>query len=140
MRMRRVPFPLLLSCCLLAVGTGASTAGGGTSGVQINEYDFGIQAPKAVHPGEVTFVVRNQGPDDHELIVVRETRGRPPLRRDGLTVDEQALAKVTAGGLEPGSPGNVRRLRVTLQPGRYVLFCNMSGHYLGGMHTVLIVG
>jgi uncharacterized cupredoxin-like copper-binding protein len=26
-----------------------------------------------------------------------------------------------------------------LAPGRYVLFCNMSGHYLGGMHRLLVV-
>jgi uncharacterized cupredoxin-like copper-binding protein len=139
MRLRRIPL-LLLASGLLALGADASAAGGGTPDVRINEHDFGIQAPKAVHPGEITFLVRNQGPDDHELIVARETRGRPPLRSDGLTVDEEALSKVIAGGLEPGAPGSVRRLRVTLRPGRYVLFCNMSGHYLGGMHTVLIVG
>ena len=26
-----------------------------------------------------------------------------------------------------------------LEPGRYVLFCNMEGHYMAGMHTVLVV-
>jgi uncharacterized cupredoxin-like copper-binding protein len=30
-------------------------------------------------------------------------------------------------------------LRVRLTPGRYEFFCNMSGHYLGGMHTVIVV-
>ncbi len=44
-----------------------------------------------------------------------------------------------AGVLEPGQPGSVRELNVHLRPGRYVLFCNMSGHYLGGMHTTLVV-
>jgi uncharacterized cupredoxin-like copper-binding protein len=41
--------------------------------------------------------------------------------------------------LEPGDPETVRELAVHLVPGRYVLLCNMSGHYLGGMHTVLVV-
>ena len=30
-------------------------------------------------------------------------------------------------------------LDVHLAPGRYKLLCNMSGHYLGGMHTALVV-
>ena len=33
----------------------------------------------------------------------------------------------------------VRQWIGPLDPGRYVLFCNMYGHYLGGMHAVLVV-
>jgi uncharacterized cupredoxin-like copper-binding protein len=29
---------------------------------------------------------------------------------------------------------------VTLKPGRYILFCNMAGHFMAGMHTELVVG
>jgi uncharacterized cupredoxin-like copper-binding protein len=138
MRLRHAPTALLLSG-LLALGAGATAAGGGTPQIAIGEHDFGLAAPKAIHPGEVTFVVTNKGPDDHELIVVHATRHALPLRPDGLTVNEEALSNVTAGSLEPGAAGSVRRLRVTLRPGRYVLFCNMSGHYLGGMHKLLVV-
>jgi uncharacterized cupredoxin-like copper-binding protein len=51
-----------------------------------------------------------------------------------VTLDEEAAeeSKSIAGALEPAEPG-IRRLRVHLTPGRYVLFCNMTGHYLGGM-------
>jgi uncharacterized cupredoxin-like copper-binding protein len=28
---------------------------------------------------------------------------------------------------------------VKLRPGRYELFCNMAGHYLGGMRVQLVV-
>jgi uncharacterized cupredoxin-like copper-binding protein len=83
--------------------------------------------------------VKNRGPDDHELIVVRADDGRLPLRGDGLTVDEEALERSAAGVLEPGDPGSLRTLDVHLVRGRYVLFCNMSGHYLGGMRAVLVV-
>jgi len=41
--------------------------------------------------------------------------------------------------LEPGDPGSVREVRVKLQKGRYVLICNMSGHFMGGMHAVVNV-
>ena len=30
-------------------------------------------------------------------------------------------------------------LKLHLAPGRYLLFCNMEGHYMGGMHTELVV-
>jgi len=71
--------------------------------------------------------------------VVRAHGSSLPLRADGLTVNEEALDPVVAGTLEPGDPGSRRGLQVHLVPGRYELFCNMSGHYLGGMHTDLVV-
>jgi uncharacterized cupredoxin-like copper-binding protein len=61
-----------------------------------------------------------------------------PLRGDGTTVDEETLKSEIVGVLEPGAPGSVRELRVHLAPGRYVLLCNMSGHFMGGMHTVVV--
>ena len=30
-------------------------------------------------------------------------------------------------------------LVLRLPPGHYVVFCNLEGHYLGGMHTLLEV-
>jgi uncharacterized cupredoxin-like copper-binding protein len=34
----------------------------------------------------------------------------------------------------------VRGLVLRLRPGRYEIFCNMAGHYMSGMHAVLLVG
>ena len=62
-----------------------------------------------------------------------------PPPGDGLRVDEDAIEKQTVGGLEPGQPGGERRLKLHLAPGRYLLLCNMAGHYLGGMHAELVV-
>ena len=61
------------------------------------------------------------------------------MRSDGLTVDEESLQRREVGVLEPAEASAVRDLRVRLTPGRYVLFCNMSGHFIGGMHRVLVV-
>jgi uncharacterized cupredoxin-like copper-binding protein len=116
----------------------AGTRSGGTM-LRVTERDFRITAPKLVSSGEIRLSVRNKGPDAHELIIVRARGSRLPLRRDGVTVNEEALERATAGVLEPGSPGGLRELRVHLAPGRYVLFCNMSGHYLGGMRAELVV-
>jgi uncharacterized cupredoxin-like copper-binding protein len=129
-----------LAVAVLALaGCGAAQRPAGGTPVRVTERDFRIAAPTQVRAGEVRFAVRNQGPVAHELIVVREASGRLPLRPDGITVNEEALDSVTAGALEPGEAGSTRELRLRLAPGRYQLFCNMSGHYLGGMHAELVV-
>ena len=129
----------------LIVVSGCGTAGGGkgpaagSTSLQVSMRDFHIKAPEHVSTGDVVLSVRNKGPERHELIVVRLGRNRLPLRRDGLTIDEEELEPVKIGGLEPFLPGAVRKLRLHLAPGRYMLFCNMYGHYLGGMHAELVV-
>ena len=126
---------------LATVGCSAGQAGtraGGTV-LRVTERDFRISAPKQTRSGDVRLSVTNKGPDQHELIVVREHGSRLPLRNDGVTVDEELLDHATVGILEPGKPGSHRGLSLHLAPGRYVLFCNMSGHYLGGMHAELVV-
>jgi uncharacterized cupredoxin-like copper-binding protein len=122
-----------------ACGSTAEVAGPDVHTVRITESDFRVKAPRRLPAGRTVLSVVNRGPDDHELIVVRARGNRLPLRDDGLTVDEDALEPVTLGTLEPGEPKSVRVLRVTLTPGRYVLLCNMAGHFFGGMHTQLVV-
>jgi uncharacterized cupredoxin-like copper-binding protein len=106
--------------------------------VDVTERDFAISVtPRRVQAGSVLIRATNRGPDAHELIVAR-VRGRQlPLRSDGLTVDEDGTKPV--GVLEPGEPNSVRELRVKLAPGRYVLFCNMSGHFMAGMRADVVV-
>jgi hypothetical protein len=140
-----VPLRLLAlaSLALLAsagCGSGGHKAGAHVAVLRVSERDFRISSPKHVRPGDLLLSVRNRGPDAHELIVVREQSSGLPLRRDGSTVSEERLEPVILGVLEAGQPGSVRKLRLHLAPGRYQLFCNMSGHYLGGMHTKLVVG
>jgi uncharacterized cupredoxin-like copper-binding protein len=128
---------------------------GDTPVVKVKERDFRISAPKRIPAGEVVLAVDNKGPDDHELVVIREEEsaeaesahgareeeeGKPdtPLRADGLTVDEDALGSAVIDELEADEPG-VRHLRIALKPGRYEFICNMAGHYLGGMETDVTV-
>jgi uncharacterized cupredoxin-like copper-binding protein len=133
---------LAVSVLLGALAQGCSSTGSSTVHrpvVQVNERDFRIFGQsRRVRPGDVSLRVHNSGPDVHELIVVRSDGARLPLRHDGLTVDEEALKPATAGTLEPAEPG-IRDLHVNLRAGRYVLICNMSGHYLSGMKTDLVV-
>jgi uncharacterized cupredoxin-like copper-binding protein len=137
-RMRLVAIVAAIAAALALSGCGgtASLSGGGSI-VRVTERDFKITAPKQVAAGDVTLQIANRGPDAHELIVVR-TDKTLPIRTDGLTVDEDAVQHSEAGALEPAHPG-VHELKVHLSPGRYILLCNMEGHYMGGMHAVLVV-
>jgi hypothetical protein len=106
--------------------------------VRISERDFRIVVtPKRIPAGEAELVVRNQGPDVHELIIVRSPRSRLPIRLDELTVDEEAVHEV--GAVEGLPPNGVRRLLLHLAPGRYEVFCNMAGHFMAGMSGTLVV-
>jgi uncharacterized cupredoxin-like copper-binding protein len=127
------------SLMLAGCGAGQRAAHATGSTVRVAERDFHISMPTHLDAGDHVFLVHNRGPVNHELIVVRASRSRLPLRSDGLTVDEEALDARTAGALEPGAPNKTRALRVRLRPGRYEFLCNMSGHYLGGMHRQVIV-
>jgi uncharacterized cupredoxin-like copper-binding protein len=131
---------LLIAASTFAFGCGASgQAPAPAQLVAVREADFKISATHPPRTGEVDFRVHNEGPDQHEFIIARSDSGRLPSRSDGVTIDEESLEKSEAGALEPGRPGTTRDLRVHLAPGRYVLFCNMTGHYMGGMHTTLVV-
>jgi uncharacterized cupredoxin-like copper-binding protein len=139
---------VLAMTALTAVSVGAFAVAGNAAnrpnGVRaqtfaVSERDFHIASPGTLRAGAVTFRVHNKGPDSHELILVRVGSSALPLRRDGLSVDEDALEHETAGSLEPGQPGVTRDLKVRLTRGRYEFLCNMSGHFMGGMHSVLVV-
>ena len=106
--------------------------------VRVSERDFHIAVtPNRIPAGDAELVVRNDGPDGHELIIVRARGSRLPVRLDGLTVDEDALHEV--GAVEGLSPKTVRKVRLHLAPGRYEVFCNMAGHFMAGMSRTLVV-
>ena len=123
---------------LAAAGGGAGA--GRASVVAVTERDFRIRTSEATVPaGAVTLRIHNAGPDQHELIVARSRPGELPLRADGFTVDEESLGRAEPGAVEPQQPGATTLLHLDLPRGRYVLFCNMEGHYMAGMHTSLVV-
>ncbi len=124
----------MMTVVAVAAACSSGHSGGGTARVvEVTERDFTIHIPARIPAGDVRLVVRNRGPEQHELIIVRASEDRLPLRSDAATVDEEGLEPQTLGTLEPGPVGSTRELDVHLRPGTYEVFCNMAGHYLGGM-------
>jgi uncharacterized cupredoxin-like copper-binding protein len=107
--------------------------------ITTRDFSFSIRGADDLQAGNVILDVENQGPNSHELVVVRSDGSDLPIRADGITVDEDAIEPRIAGAWEDAEPGARDQLQLRLEPGRYVLFCNMAGHYLGGMHDFLEV-
>ena len=104
--------------------------------------DFQIRETAAVVPaGTVSFRIRNQGPTSHEFIVVKTDRApdKLPLQSDGLTVDEKADRIDLIDEAEGLDIDDRQTLVLNLAAGQYVMYCNLEGHYLGGMYAALTV-
>ena len=104
------------------------------------EHDFGLATNTAtVSGGSVVFNITNQGPSSHELLVFRTDlpQDQLPLGPDGR-INEDAIPKVVDTETDLAA-GTQRQLTEPLTPGRYVLVCNLLGHYKLGMHTVITV-
>jgi caa(3)-type oxidase subunit IV len=103
--------------------------------VDIREVSFRLHASQTkVKAGPVTFHVVN-GADDmlHEFILVKTDLEATNLPLDPVTsrVNEDAIEIVNnEDNIEPGQS---RDMNVVLDPGHYVLICNLPGHYLQGM-------
>ena len=114
------------------------------SGTPVNVLleDFEVRPDAAVMPaGTVSFRIRNQGPTTHELIVVRTDRSpdKLPLQDDGLTVDEEGEGVHLLDEAEGLDIDDRQTMVLDLAAGDYVLYCNLEGHYLGGMYAALTV-
>ena len=134
--------PCFLACLVAVLALSACSSHSSTpkgTVVRVTVKDFRIKLSRTdVRAGDVRLVVHNRGPDTHEVLIAR-TSAALPLRADNITVDEDALEPVTVDEVEAERPGDVEILGVKLRPGRYELFCNMAGHYLGGMRARLVV-
>ncbi len=99
-------------------------------------------APVQLDPigsGEFSFQLSNADGIPHDFLVVRTdaaasalptTDGRVDLNRAG-----DVVGQITA--VDPGKTGESGQ--IFLDEGKYVLFCNVPGHYSGGMYYQLTV-
>lgn len=103
--------------------------------------------PISVPAGQVSLRVTNTGMLAHEVVVMPLGQGQNPGQRPvGASgeVDEAGSLGEAARTCGPGdgdgiAPGATGWTTLTLEPGRYELLCNISGHYGSGMYTELDV-
>jgi uncharacterized cupredoxin-like copper-binding protein len=90
-----------------------------------------------VPAGTITFDVTNAGTVEHEFVVIATDLAVDQLPvKDGVVDETQLQVLGEIEGVQPGLSGS---LTLDLAPGRYVIICNLPGHYLAGMRTELTV-
>ena len=137
----RVAATVLLAGAL-AAGCSRGDAAPRGKVVDVYERDFALSAEvTTVHSGLVTFRVHNSGPSTHEFLVDRTAIAADalPLRANSITVEEDSKLLHPVGSLSHVRLGATRELTLSLEPGSYVLFCNLEGHYRGGMFVTIRV-
>ena len=107
-----------------------AAAAKGTLYTQLGEYWIAPSA-SSVRAGKVTFVATNVGKLPHELMVERM-----PIKFDSPMHPTEDAAQGMIEDMDAGATG---RMTVDLRPGTYMLFCNITGHYAAGQHTVFKV-
>lgn len=118
----------------MAMPTGLAYA---TPGLDMTKATMGMKlSRKSAPPGEVTFKVMNLSKDTiHEMIVMYladPTKPLPYIDAENRVDEDKAGDKGEVSELDPGKSGT---LTVTLQTGKYLLICNVPGHFAAGMWT-----
>ena len=125
----------VLAVATVATLVPAATAlAGGSTKVTLDE--FSVKAsPKSVTHGKVSFNVKNAGDDKHELVVIKTSTAASKLKVTNGRVSE----KGSVGEVEDIGPGKSKKLSLNLKKGKYVLICNLPGHYKAGMYSSFTV-
>ena len=109
------------------------SAGKGSIDVRLDEFSIAPSISQ-VAAGKVTFVARNAGREEHEMVVVRTNKSG-----GGLLKGDEASEAGAVDEIPEFDAGQTKRLTLKLQPGHYVLLCNVPGHYKAGMYKNFVV-
>ena len=138
MRTKAAVIAVVIAAAMAVGAVGALAAGSQTSAktakVVVKEWTV-TPSVKRVPAGSVTFVVTNTGKVGHELVVIKTNKAPKALPMKGSQASE-AGAK---GEVEVKS-GQTKRLTLKLKAGKYVLICNLPGHYKAGQSAGFQVG
>lgn len=96
--------------------------------------------PKSVLHGKVKFNVTNSSNKViHEMILSPISDEAKPLTYVDAENRVNEEASIHLGEVSELDPGKSGSLTVDVKPGKYILYCNLPGHYMAGMWTVLQV-
>ena len=134
-----------LGLALLAVacnggGEDVTDGDGEETAVAVSLIEFAVELDGASAPaGTVTFSVTNDGVIVHDFLVIQTE-----LDPGALPVDDETFAVVEAELNVVASSVNVEagesaEVAADLEPGSYVLLCNIPTHYEAGMVTAFTV-
>ncbi|PPS40730.1 hypothetical protein B1A85_19685 [Chroococcidiopsis sp. TS-821] len=109
--------------------------------VKVIETEMAIElSPTTVPAGAVEFIADNQGQLPHEMEIIKTD-----LPLDQMPIKDNRLERKKVGEkideieAEDLPSGATATLLTHLQPGRYLIECNIPGHFQAGMKAELFV-
>jgi uncharacterized cupredoxin-like copper-binding protein len=118
---------------------GTTPTGAGAT-VKVTLKEWTLTPDKASVPaGDITFSATNSGTIDHEFVVFKTDLAPDALKLSGTAVDEAASGQTKVDEIAEFAPGTTKTLTLNLQPGKYVLICNVAGHYQRGVSSAFTV-
>ena len=120
----------------------AQPSGGGSLTINMSDYAFSPN-DTTTNAGTVKVSTPNQGKLPHEMVLLKtnQSPGSLPTLSNG-EVDEEGLEAKgveSPGEIEDVGPGEKKSATLKLTPGKYVMICNLPGHYKQGMYGTLTV-
>ncbi len=111
----------------------------GPAKVAVTMDEWSIKLSQGEVPaGKVTFVLRNAGKVDHELVVLK-TDIAPDKLALRANNPKKAEEPGNVGEIEDVAPGASKEATFDLTPGKYVILCNEEDHYKAGMRVSFVV-
>jgi len=140
--MARVRTAALCTVVAFAIPALAACSSDDGNTVNVTAGDFSLTPDaSSVAAGDVKFKVKNTGAFTHEMVVVKVAdAGDLPTDPNGEVNEDKIPAPERIGEVEDVFPGKSKTLKLKLDPGKYVLFCNKvdgadTVHFKKGMHT-----
>jgi uncharacterized cupredoxin-like copper-binding protein len=133
--MRKLVLPAAAAAVAVAIGVPIALGSSAGTSVNVTEKEFKVTpSVKSVKAGSVTFKIKNRGVLAHTFAIVKTSlpAGKLPVKNDRVTL--KPIKDV--GPFQPGKGGT---LTLNLKAGKYVLYCNIKGHYNGGQHIAFTV-
>ena len=141
--MRSARFSAIAATAAVALAAGVSaapaapaapSAGGGTVKTILSEFHV-VTGVNSIKAGKVMFAIANSGHLTHQLIVVKTNLAPAKLKKADGSADESAAV----GESSDVAAGKSGMLTLTLKPGKYVLLCNLPGHFAAGQWSAFTV-
>jgi uncharacterized cupredoxin-like copper-binding protein len=128
---------MVAAAAVLVVAAGVSAAWAATTKtvVKVTLKEFKVlPTPTSARPGPVAFSIRNTGTLTHELVVLKTNIAPAKLPVKGSKAVE--VGRVGKVAVRAGKTGG---LALSLKAGKYVLLCNVAGHYQAGQRIGFVV-
>ena len=120
---------LLVAAC---AGPAAEAPAGSQVVAEMTDYRITVNIP-SVKAGPTKIGVRNLASMEHSFEVLKTDLPHDKIPVDGASAKAKEDGKV--GGIASIPAGKSAAVTIDLTPGKYVLICNVAGHYGLGMHV-----